>query len=49
MVRIISPWSWPLAVRIPLAVAALMVLVGLVLSERVLTRLSESQESHLRA
>jgi signal transduction histidine kinase len=45
--RFISPQTWPLAAKIPLAVVALMMLVGVVLSERVLTRLTESQESHL--
>lgn len=39
--------SWPITVKVPLAVAALMILVGLVLSERVLSRLTESQERHL--
>ncbi|WP_246668969.1 sensor histidine kinase [Ancylobacter sp. TS-1] len=34
--------------KVPLAVAALMVLVGVVLSERVLSRLDQSQERHLR-
>ena len=39
--------SWPITIKVPLAVAALMILVGLVLSERVLTRLTDSQERHL--
>ncbi len=39
--------SWPITVKVPLAVAALMMLVGLVLSERVLSRLTDSQERHL--
>jgi signal transduction histidine kinase len=39
--------SWPITVKVPLAVAALMMLVGLVLSERVLSRLTDTQESHL--
>jgi signal transduction histidine kinase len=37
----------PLALRVPLAVAALMVFVGIVLSERVLTRLDATQTRHL--
>ena len=39
--------SWPITLKVPLAVAALMVLVGVVLSERVLSRLNETQERHL--
>lgn len=39
--------SWPITLKVPLAVAALMVLVGIVLSERVLSRLNETQERHL--
>lgn len=37
----------PLALRVPLAVAALMIAVGVVLSERVLSRLDETQTRHL--
>lgn len=39
--------SWPLAVRVPLLVAALMVGVAVVLSQSVLGRLSRDQERHL--
>lgn len=39
--------SWPITVKVPVAVAALMMLVGFVLSERVLARLAETQERHL--
>jgi signal transduction histidine kinase len=39
--------SWPITVKVPVAVASLMLLVGLVLSERVLSRLGDTQESHL--
>jgi signal transduction histidine kinase len=39
--------SWPITLKVPLAVAALMMLVGFVLSERVLSRLTETQEHHL--
>jgi signal transduction histidine kinase len=39
--------SWPITLKVPLAVAALMMLVGFVLSERVLSRLTETQERHL--
>lgn len=38
---------WPITVKVPLAVAALMLLVGLVLSERVLSRLTDTQGRHL--
>jgi signal transduction histidine kinase len=40
--------SWPIAVKLPLAVAVLMILVGVVLSQRVMARLAETQERHLR-
>ena len=43
-----DPRTWPLTLKVPLAVAALMVLVGVVLSERVMARLAETQERHLR-
>lgn len=39
--------AWPITVKVPLAVASLMLLVGLVLSERVLSRLTDTQERHL--
>jgi signal transduction histidine kinase len=39
--------SWPITVKVPIAVASLMLLVGLVLSERVLSRLGDTQERHL--
>lgn len=39
--------SWPITAKVPVAVAFLMLLVGLVLSERVLSRLGNTQESHL--
>lgn len=42
-----SDRSWPITVKVPLAVAALMILVGFVLSERVLARLAETQTSRL--
>ena len=44
----LDPRHWPITLKVPLAVAALMVLVGLVLSERVMARLAETQERHLR-
>lgn len=48
MRRSLDPRGWPVALKVPLAVAALMVLVGVVLSERVLSRLDDTQERHLR-
>jgi signal transduction histidine kinase len=39
----LRPREWPIAVKVPLAVACLMILVGLVLSQQVLTRLGETQ------
>lgn len=40
--------AWPVTVKIPLLVALLMVMVSAVISERVLTRLSETQARHLQ-
>jgi signal transduction histidine kinase len=40
---------WPISVKVPVAVASLMLLVGVVVSERVLNRLAETQERHLSA
>ncbi|MFG1465904.1 HAMP domain-containing sensor histidine kinase [Xanthobacter sp. DSM 24535] len=44
----LDPRTWPIAAKVPLAVAVLMMLVGIVLSERVLARLNETQEMHVR-
>ena len=49
MIARLDPRQWPVTLKVPLAVAALMVLVGLALSERVLSRLGETQERQLRA
>jgi hypothetical protein len=38
---------WPITVKVPVAVASLMLLVGLVLSEHVFSRLGDTQERHL--
>lgn len=48
MHRRLDPRRWPITVKVPLAVAVLMMLVGVVLSERVLARLAETQEQHVR-
>lgn len=45
----ISRAHWPISVKVPVAVASLMLLVGVVVSERVLARLADTQERHLRA
>jgi signal transduction histidine kinase len=44
----LDPRAWPITIKVPLAVAVLMVLVGLVLSERVVARLGDTQERHFR-
>lgn len=48
MIRIPHPRDWPLVVRIPLLVAACMILVGTIASWLVLTALARTQETHLR-
>ena len=42
------PWSWPISVRVPLVVALLMVAISLAVSDRVLSRLEETQERDLQ-
>lgn len=44
---LVPPGRWPLALRVPLLVAALMVGVAAVLSQGVLHRLARDQERHL--
>jgi signal transduction histidine kinase len=39
--------SWPITIKVPLAVAILMILVGVILSEGVLDRLQETQQRFL--
>ena len=46
--RRLDPRSWPLRVKVPLLVAALMVVVGIVASQIVLLRLAATQETYLR-
>jgi len=48
MLSRLNPRSWPITVKVPLAVAVLMILVALLLSERVLAGLTETQARHLR-
>src|ERR1700740_2222073 len=45
--RALNPFAWPLSVKIPLAVVMLMLIVSVILTNRVLTRLGEMQERHL--
>ena len=42
------PRAWPVALKVPLAVAVLMVVVAVILSNQVLERLAESQRQTLR-
>lgn len=39
--------AWPIAIKVPLIVAALMVTIGIVISNQVLVRLSETQQRNL--
>jgi signal transduction histidine kinase len=48
MTRWRSPWTWPLTVKVPAAVAILMILVATAISTIILRRLSSDQETHLR-
>jgi len=41
--------TWPITIRAPLMVAALMVFVGVLLSRELLVRLASAQEDHLKA
>lgn len=43
----LNPGNWPLSVKVPLLVALMMVAVATVISQVVLTRISESQEKNL--
>ena len=42
-----NPFRWPLAWRVPLIVVLLMLSVSLIVTDRVLTRLAETQTRHL--
>ena len=46
--RRLDPRRWPLRVKVPLLVAAMMVVVGTVASQIVLVRLAATQETYLR-
>ncbi|MBI1776215.1 MAG: HAMP domain-containing histidine kinase [Proteobacteria bacterium] len=47
MLRLLSVTSWPLALKVPLLVAALMVAIAVTISQVVLSRLVKDQESNL--
>ena len=47
LLRSIRPWTWPFAVKVPMLVALLMIVVSAVVTEGVLTRFTASQEQHL--
>jgi signal transduction histidine kinase len=42
-----NPFSWPITVKVPMLVVLMMVIVSAVITNRVLARLSETQERHL--
>jgi signal transduction histidine kinase len=44
----VDPRRWPITFKVPVAVAILMLIAGAVLSERVLDRLGDIQQRHLR-
>ncbi|WP_020179930.1 HAMP domain-containing sensor histidine kinase [Methylopila sp. M107] len=44
----VDPRRWPITLKVPVAVAVLMLVAGAVLSERVLDRLGDLQQRHLR-
>ncbi|MFN3745993.1 MAG: sensor histidine kinase [Hyphomicrobiaceae bacterium] len=46
--RSIDPRSWPIAVKVPLIVSLLVLIVSALVTDRVLRRLEVSQEEHLR-
>lgn len=47
LLRLLTPWQWPIAVKVPAIVAAMMVLVSVVISNIVHSRLRDTQEKHL--
>ncbi len=46
-ITLVHPSTWPLTVRVPAVVVLLMLIVSAVISERVLSRLVETQNRHL--
>ncbi len=45
--RYLNPLAWPFTVKVPLVVAALMIAVSALITDRVLERLAQTQERHL--
>ncbi|CAN5166363.1 hypothetical protein BH10PSE7_BH10PSE7_10430 [soil metagenome] len=43
----INPAAWPITVKVPMFVALLMIIISATITNRVLARLAETQESHL--
>lgn len=48
VLRLLNPVAWPLSIKIPVAVVVLMLIVSAILTNRILARLAEMQETHLR-
>ena len=44
----LHPSDWPITVRVPVLVAALMIAVSAVITDRVLSRLDETQRQHFQ-
>jgi signal transduction histidine kinase len=44
----IRPAAWPISIKIPLVVAVLMIAIGTLVTERVLTKLSDIQDQNLK-
>lgn len=45
--RLFNPFTWPISVKVPMAVVILMLVVSAIITNRVLARLAETQERHL--
>jgi signal transduction histidine kinase len=48
MKRLARPWELPITVKVPLLVSAFMLMISLVISNTVLSRLAQTQERHLQ-
>ncbi len=48
MIRMSRPSDWPITIRVPLLVITLMMTISVIISNVVLYRLAQTQESHLR-
>jgi signal transduction histidine kinase len=49
MIHRLKPANWPLQLKVPMLVAALMIAISVAMSNIVLRRLAQEQEAHLRA